>query len=134
MRRPAAGTKGTAPEPKDQEGPRPSRRVRKEAPPQRPDGPSTFVIAKTATCVWCEKTLDFLRALHEQRGDFQVAVVDAADQPDAFRQMTAYTRRTTVPQIFLDGRFLGGWSELAAAAKSGELDAYLDRADGDGVK
>lgn len=108
--------------------------MRKEQAPEVPAGPSTFVVARTQTCVWCEKTLEFLKALHQERGDFQVAVVDAAEQPDAFRQMTAYTKRTTVPQIFLDGRFLGGWSELAAAAKSGELDAYLDRSPGAALK
>lgn len=99
----------------------------KVVPPRRPEqGPSTFLVVKTPTCVWCQKTLDFLKALHEERGDFQVAVLDANDQPQAFRQLTAQTRRTTVPQIFLDGGFVGGWSELAQAAKAGQLDAYLD--------
>lgn len=99
-------------------------------PPRRPEqGPSTFLVIKTPTCVWCQKTLDFLKALHEQRSDFQVAVVDANEQPEAFRQLTAQTRRTTVPQIFLDGGFVGGWNELAQAAKAGQLDAYLDGQD-----
>lgn len=33
---------------------------------------------------------------------------------------------STVPQIALDGRFIGGWSQLATAASSGKLDAYLE--------
>ncbi|MGB1586547.1 MAG: glutaredoxin family protein [Thermoplasmatota archaeon] len=99
-------------------------------PPRRPsEGPSTFLVVKTPTCTWCAKTMDFLKALHEERGDFQVAVLDANEQPQAFRQLTAQTRRTTVPQIFLDGGFVGGWSELAQAAKAGQLDAYLDGED-----
>lgn len=99
-------------------------------PPKRPEqGPSTFLVLKSPTCVWCEKTLDFLKALHEERGDFQVAVLDAQDQPQAFRQIAAQTRRQTVPQIFLDGGFVGGWNDLAQAAKAGQLDAYLDGKD-----
>jgi glutaredoxin len=101
-----------------------------DQPPQRPkEGGSTFLVVKTDTCVWCKKTMDFLQALHEHRGDFQVAVMDASAQRQAFQQLTQHTRRTTVPQIFLDGRLVGGWDELAVAAKKGKLDAYLDGED-----
>ncbi len=100
---------------------------RLEAPPKRPDGvPPTFVVFKTESCPFCHQTMDFLKALHDQRGDFQVAAVDATDQRDEFRKVSGYTRRTTVPQIFLDGRFVGGWDDLARAAKKGHLDSYLD--------
>lgn len=104
--------------------------VVRKALPQRPkDGGSTFMVVKTESCQWCHRTMDFLKALHEERGDFQVAVMDATAQREAFQQIAAQTRRTTVPQIFLDGGFVGGWDELAAAAKSGQLDAYLDGQD-----
>jgi glutaredoxin 3 len=33
--------------------------------------------------------------------------------------------RTTVPQLFIDGRAIGGSDELAALEASGELDALL---------
>ncbi len=94
--------------------------------PKKPDGPSTFLVVKTDTCPFCKQAMEFLGALHEQRGDFQVAVMDAGQQREAFQQLAAQTRRTTVPQIFLDGGFVGGWDELAQAAKTGRLDAYLD--------
>ncbi len=98
-----------------------------DQPPQRPaDGRSTFMVVKTDTCQFCAQTMAFLTALHEQRGDFQVAVMDANDQRDAFKNIIQHTRRTTVPQIFLDGRVVGGWDELVVAAKKGQLDAYLD--------
>lgn len=100
---------------------------RKEAPPERPAGqPPTFVVFKTETCPFCTQTMQFLEALHQQRGDFQVAVVDANAQREQFQRVVAHTRRTTVPQVFLDGRLVGGWDDLARAAKRGQLDAYLD--------
>ncbi len=99
-------------------------------PPRRPEeGPSSFLVVKTATCGWCQRTLDFLTALHEERGDFQVAVLDANEEPEAYQKVAATTRRTAVPQVFLDGGFVGGWDDLARAAKSGRLDAYLDGED-----
>ena len=33
--------------------------------------------------------------------------------------------RTSVPQIFVDGRAIGGWDELAAPESRGELEALL---------
>ena len=97
--------------------------------PERSDGPPRFLVVKTETCSWCHRTLEFLGALHAQRGDFEVVVLDANADPDGFRRVAAQTRRSTVPQIFLDGGFVGGWNELAQAAKSGKLDAYLDGRD-----
>lgn len=93
--------------------------------PQRHDGPPTFLVVKSDTCTFCQQAMAFLQALHEQRGDFQVAVLDSKDR-EAFQRIMQVTRRNTVPQIFLDGGFVGGWDELALAAKRGQLDAYLD--------
>jgi glutaredoxin 3 len=33
--------------------------------------------------------------------------------------------RRTVPQIFIDGRHIGGYDELSALHQAGELDALL---------
>lgn len=33
--------------------------------------------------------------------------------------------RTTVPQIFIDGRHIGGCDDLLALERSGQLDAYF---------
>lgn len=92
-------------------------------------GRSTFVVVKTETCQWCQVAVQFLEKLQETKGGFQIKVVDANAEPDAFRAIAGATRRTSVPQIFLDGGFVGGWSELVRAAKSGQLDAYLDGED-----
>ncbi len=101
----------------------------RQALPKRPKNGSTFLVVKTESCPFCHQTMAFLKALHEQRGDFDVAVLDASADREAFQQVAAQTRKSTVPQIFLDGGFVGGWNELAAAAKSGQLDAYLDGED-----
>ena len=50
---------------------------------------------------------------------------------DALREeMVRRSGRTTVPEIFIDGQPIGGYDELAALERAGELDALL--ADGDG--
>lgn len=88
--------------------------------------PHTFVVFKTSSCPYCHQALEFLTALAKERKDIRIGTVDAHGQPDEYAKVRAYTRWNTVPQIFLDGRFIGGWSELALIAKRGRLDAYLD--------
>ncbi|XP_014241590.1 glutaredoxin-C6-like isoform X1 [Cimex lectularius] len=41
------------------------------------------------------------------------------------KALKAKTGRTTVPQIFIDGRFVGGLCELKALKSSGKLQKYL---------
>jgi len=40
------------------------------------------------------------------------------------------TKRTTVPQIFIGGRPIGGYDDLKRLERTGELDALLAAADG----
>ena len=41
------------------------------------------------------------------------------------RWLAEVTGRTTVPQIFINGRAIGGYSDLSALERSGELDRLL---------
>lgn len=42
------------------------------------------------------------------------------------REMTQRSQRTSVPQIFIDGRAIGGFDELSALDRSGQLDELLN--------
>ena len=54
------------------------------------------------------------------------AEIDLWQQPDRRGEMVERAGcRTTVPQLFIDGRAIGGYDELAALETSGELDALL---------
>ena len=47
-------------------------------------------------------------------------------EDDAKRaEMRARSKRTTVPQIFINGQHIGGSDELAALEQAGKLDALL---------
>jgi glutaredoxin 3 len=53
--------------------------------------------------------------------------IDVLMHPGRRAEMTKRADgRTTVPQIFIDGRGIGGSDELAALAASGALDALLE--------
>ena len=77
-------------------------------------------IYTTPFCGYCARA----KALLEQKG----AAFDETDvmMDDKKRgEMRERARRTTVPQIFINGRHIGGSDELAALERAGELDALL---------
>lgn len=51
--------------------------------------------------------------------------IDVGAEPARRREMTERSGGTTVPQIFIDGRPMGGCEELHALDRAGELDGLL---------
>jgi glutaredoxin 3 len=78
-------------------------------------------IYSTMWCGYCARA----RALLQRKGvAFEDFDVDAdGDKRDEMIQRAG--GRRTVPQIFIDGRHIGGSDELAALERAGKLDALL---------
>ena len=77
-------------------------------------------IYTTPWCGYCARA----KALLESKG----AAYDETDvMEDAVKrtEMRERSRRTTVPQIFINGQHIGGSDELAALEQAGKLDALL---------
>jgi len=51
--------------------------------------------------------------------------IEVAFDPDLQAEMIARSGRHTVPQVFIDGRHIGGYDDLAALNGSGLLDQIL---------
>lgn len=51
--------------------------------------------------------------------------IDVASSPQALAQMMERTRRRTVPQIYIGELHVGGFDDLAALERRGELDGLL---------
>lgn len=73
-------------------------------------------IYTTASCPYCVRAKRLLAARQIPYEEIDVGSDDAL-RADLVRR----TRRRTVPQIFIDGRSIGGYEELAALDASGEL-------------
>ena len=75
----------------------------------------------TAACPFCHMAERLLKA----KG---VAVIDKIRvdlDPVKREEMMTMTGRRTVPQIYIGERHVGGFDELSALDKAGELDALL---------
>lgn len=75
-------------------------------------------IYTTGSCFYCVAAKNFLK----QKG-FGYDEIRVDTDPEKYREMLGRAPRRTVPQIFFDGRYIGGYEELVAADRAGQLEA-----------
>jgi len=77
-------------------------------------------VYSTQVCPYCERA----KMLLKRKGvDFTEIRVDT--DPEARKTMETESGRRTVPQIFIGERHVGGFDELQALERAGELDPLL---------
>jgi glutaredoxin 3 len=82
------------------------------------------VVYSTGWCPYCERA----KGLLERKGvAYQEIKVDE-DPAERAAMLARSGGRRTVPQIFFGERHIGGFDELYALDKAGELDKLLGRA------
>lgn len=74
----------------------------------------------TSWCPYCQRARALLRAKGAKFED-----IDVEAQPEKRAEMIARSGRSTVPQIFIDGRHIGGSDDLYALDAAGGLDPLL---------
>lgn len=77
----------------------------------------------TPSCPYCVQAKRLLKAR-----DIPYEEIDVAEDDALRAQVIERSGRRTVPQIFIDGRAIGGFEELAGLDASGELAALARRA------
>jgi glutaredoxin 3 len=79
-------------------------------------------IYTTPLCPYCWRAKHLL-----QSKGVEFVEIDLWQQPERRAEMVERAGgRTTVPQLFVDGRAIGGADELAALERDGKLDALLE--------
>lgn len=75
------------------------------------------VMYSTAVCPYCQRAEQLLRA----RGVEDIEKVRIDQDPAQRDAMIARTGRRTVPQIFIGEQHVGGYDDLAALDRAGQL-------------
>jgi glutaredoxin 3 len=76
-----------------------------------------IIVYTTSYCPYCVRA----KALLKQRGlDFEEVMLSEEDDK-AWDELYQRSKMQTVPQIFADGRILGGFTELAALDQKDQL-------------
>jgi glutaredoxin 3 len=88
-----------------------------------PDKPAVIMYTQVL-CGYCAAA----RALLEQKG-VAYEEINVTLNAKLRREMVERSGGRTVPQIFVDGRPIGGYDEMAALDAAGELDEMLNSAD-----
>jgi glutaredoxin 3 len=81
---------------------------------------SSIVIYTTAWCPYCIRAK---RLLDSKSATYEEIAVDS--RPDLRAEMTKKAGRTSVPQIWIGERHVGGCDDLFALDRAGKLDALL---------
>ena len=71
-------------------------------------------------CAYCAAAVRLLR-----KRDVAFEQIDVTGDASARAWLAARTHRSTVPQIFVDDRPIGGYAELRALARDGSFDRVL---------
>jgi len=82
---------------------------------------ATVTMYTTATCPYCIQAERLLRA----RGVEEIAKVRVDLEPARRTEMMTKTGRRTVPQIYVGHTHVGGYEDLIALDRAGELEPLL---------
>jgi glutaredoxin 3 len=78
------------------------------------------VVYRTPSCVYCVRVHHLL-----QSKGVPFTEVDVSDDPEKRRWLAEVTRQRTVPQVFINGKPVGGFDDLARLNRAGDLDRLL---------
>jgi glutaredoxin 3 len=78
------------------------------------------VVYLTEWCPFCTRAKDLLG----QKG-VRFRAVDVDDRPELRAWLLERSGQRTVPQVFVNGRPLGGFTDISALDRKGELDRLL---------
>jgi glutaredoxin 3 len=81
---------------------------------------SEVTVYTTEPCSFCTRVKGLLRA----RG-VEFSEINLAKDPAGRAQLARNTGMLSFPQVLVDGKLLGGFNEVNAAAESGHLDELL---------
>jgi len=82
---------------------------------------ATIIMYSTEVCPYCIRAEQLLK----RRGVTEIEKIRIDLHPEMRVAMVEKTGRRTVPQIFIDGRHVGGYDDLAALDQAGELSVLL---------
>lgn len=79
-----------------------------------------IIIYSKTTCPACVMAKDIF---NQKGAEYEEVILDG--KPEDIKQLTERTGVRTVPQIFINGEFIGGCSDLIELDRSHKLDTLL---------
>ena len=73
-------------------------------------------------CPYCQNSVRFLK-----RNNLPFKAINIGNNAQMMTKLAQSTGSATVPKVFVQGQFIGGYSELMGMAESGELAQRLNQ-------
>lgn len=80
-----------------------------------------ITIYKKDPCPYCDRAINFLNG----KG-LEYDMIDLTDKPEEIDRIKSETGWRTVPIILINGKLVGGYTDLKALDEEGKLTAMLD--------
>jgi glutaredoxin 3 len=80
-----------------------------------------ILIYSTAICPYCVAAKNFLKSRNQSWTEVRIDT-----DPQKRAEMLERTKRTSVPQIFINGQHVGGYDDMIALDRSGGLKTLLE--------
>ncbi|ORC88989.1 glutaredoxin [Trypanosoma theileri] len=84
-----------------------------------------IVLISATYCQFCTKLKMLLIETNHRFVSLEIDIIP--NGREVFTEVVGRTGVQTVPQVFLGGRYLGGYDELVALYRRGELSATLEK-------
>ena len=82
--------------------------------------PADVVVYTTTYCPYCTRA-----KMHLTKKGVPFKEIDVSDDPEKRRWLMETTKQRTVPQIFVNGKPIGGCDDMLALDRRGGLDPLL---------
>lgn len=90
---------------------------------------ANVTIYTTAYCGFCSRAKQLL-----MQKKVKFTEIDVGDRPDLRQWMAQVSGQRTVPQVFINGKSVGGFSDIDALDRRGQLDPMLAEAPSAGAE
>mgnify|MGYP001263042429 CR=1 FL=1 len=85
---------------------------------------ASITFYKATPCGYCTAAFRFL-VEHKQIPQEDITIIDLTGDVKQRRELAQKTGQRTVPQIYINGQYIGGYTELIASERRGELAAII---------
>ncbi len=86
-----------------------------------------IVIVSATYCTFCTKIKMLFIELKQRFVSLEIDVIP--NGRELFREVQSRTGVNTVPQVFVRGKYFGGFDDIVESYRKGELVAFLDKKD-----
>ena len=83
-----------------------------------------IILYKAIPCGYCSAAIRFLKEVKNQT---EMEIIDLTGKLKERRELSARTGSRTVPQIYINDVYVGGYDDMIALERQGKLDSLLEK-------